>query len=191
MKNIILFLLYGFFVSPLSAQCRFEVNDIDPFTKERRLRTDIFLIAQKLYPSESIVFTIDVAGNQLLLDVEFTSSNLNEQSSIQRDNKLLLKLIDGSIIELEPNKDFNAFLPADEKQLANSVKITSGVEGTPRHRLSPKYNIDLKDLNLMAALEIEMIRIKLSDSSYFDYNTKGGVAKKFSAIAKCVFEIIE
>jgi hypothetical protein len=97
MKKYILLLLM-LSVWSYGQDCKFVVNEVDAFTKEKKTITKRQLICDKLSSSISLSF---IKNKYTYLKVEYSSTGINS-IVVGTNNKLIFMLNDDSMIELFP-----------------------------------------------------------------------------------------
>lgn len=144
MKNLIFLLL---FCSSIFAQdCKFKINEIDAFSKEKRIKTEYFPITTKIATT-----------------IYFSFYNYKE-------SYIDLKLVTGGAKSLVVNNNLEILLNNDEVLQFPSIAIhnsdLSSIGEFTNTVLFARYSITASQLEKIKTIGVKKIRVNFMDSHY-------------------------
>lgn len=152
--------------STISQTCNYRVREKDTFSGKERV---VVRAAFSFGLHSGFWFEFRRVGDNQYLDMNWSGGGT---ASISKDALLMLKLEDGTVVEL----------PCNEFELFQSV-VTSA---TITHHVTPTYLMTEDQLRILSGKNITDIRIHTTEG-YYDYSLadKAKAARKIREAAAC------
>lgn len=169
MKYLFLFSFIFFFASnPINAQCNFSVNEVDEFTKKKKVETKELKFSGKVGMNSFIRFG-SVGDNYHYLSLKINRESLPIVSS---DDKLLIFLDNGEVLECLPVKPEVPEVSTDYGVLMSTLFI--------------QYNLSEEQSDQIAKNQIKKVRVGSFDG-YLELEPKPKLKAKIMKAANCAF----